>query len=259
MNRLRMYVFAATFSFAAVGTALAANSAWSGTWKEDIAPTKLGHQFVITEKPGGIMHATNGTTSHEFACDGRPYPVTGGRTLTCTGNAQAGYDLTFVQDGNTIEKQHRTFSADGNEMRIDGTAYRADSSTVRYESERRREGNGTGMAGTWILTRMQKQPDMQIWSLNGDTMQIQSPVDNFRVSVKLDGSDSKIVGPNTPQGATLSLTPDGADKLRFEHKVNGGVISEGTYTLSLDGKFITEEVWVPRGETEKRTVLYKKQ
>jgi hypothetical protein len=109
MNKLTMCVFAAAVSVAAAGPAFAANSAWSGTWKEDIAPTKLGHQFVITEKPGGIMHATNGTTSHEFACDGRAYPVAGGRTLTCTGSAQAGYDLTFDEGGHTIEKQHRTF------------------------------------------------------------------------------------------------------------------------------------------------------
>jgi hypothetical protein len=259
MNKLRMCVFAAGFSLVSVGTLFAANYAWSGTWKEEIAQTKLGHRFVITEKPGGIMHATNGTTSHEFACDGKLYPLPGGRTVTCTGNPKAGYDLTFAQNGHTVEKQHRTFSADGKEMMIEGTAYRADSSTMRYESVRRREGNGTGMAGTWVLTKMEKQPDVQIWSLSGDTMQIQSPVDNLSVSVKLDGSDTKMVGPNTPQGATLSLDSEGVDKLAFEHKVNGRVINEGTYTLSADGKVMTEEVWGPGGETQKRTVVYKKQ
>lgn len=77
--------------------------------------------------------------------------------------------------------------------------------------------------------------------------------------IKLDGSDTKVIGPNMPQGAAISIKPEGANKLRYEHKLNGKVTAEGTYTLSADGKVITDESWVPGHATEKQTVVYDKQ
>jgi len=261
MKKLTMCVFAATFLVAATGTSFAVNSAWSGTWKENLGKSKhTGQHLTITEMPGGMMHFSNGANSYDYKCDGKPYTTIPGRTLTCTGNPQAGYDITVVQDGRTLSKEHRTISADGKEMTNKGTEYRGDGSTSSFEEVRRREGSGTGLAGTWVETKMQDQkPDVETWSLNGETVQIQDPGEKLNVTVKLDGSDTKVIGPTIPKGAVLTLKSEGDNKMRVEHKLNGKVTGEGTYALSADGKVLTEEFWVPGHETEKQITVYDKQ
>ena len=261
MKKLTMCVFAATFLVAATGTSFAVNSAWSGTWKENLAKGKhTGQRVTVTEKPDGMLHFSNGVNSYDYKCDGKPYTVVPGRTLTCAGNPQAGYDITVVQDGRTLSKEHRIISADGKEMTNKGTQYRGDGSTSTFEEVRRREGGGTGLAGTWVETKMQDQkPDVQTWTLNGEAVQIQDPAEKLNVTVKLDGSDTKVIGPTIPQGAVLTMKPEGDNKLRFEHKLNGKVTAEGTYTLSADGKAMTYEFWRPGHESEKEATVFEKQ
>ena len=262
MKKLTMCVFAAALAFVAATTCFAADSAWNGTWKENLAKSKLtGHHFVVTEKPGGMMHFSNGgPVSYDFACDGKPYTTSPGQVLTCTGNPQSGYDFTMSVNGHAVNKQHRTFSADGKEMIMKGTDYRADGSTADFSGVRKREGSGTGLVGTWVQAEVQDQkPDVQTWSVKGDRLEIQSSVDKVTIDAKLDGSDSTVAGPNVPPGATLAIKPEGANKLRFERKLNGKLMNEETYTLNADNKVMTEISWVPGRETEKVTVVYEKQ
>ena len=261
LNKLTIAVLAATFSVAAAGTCVAADSDWNGTWKENLAKSKLtGNHFMVTEKPGGKMHFSSGAISYDFACDGKPYDVVPGRTLTCTGNPQAGYDMTMAVNGETINKQHRTFSADGKEMTIKGTEYRADGSTSDFTGVRKREGAGTGMVGTWIQAELKDQkPDVQTWQVNGDTLQMQSAAEKMTIDAKLDGSDTKVSGPNVPPGWTVAMKSEGTNKLRYERKLNGKLMGEGTYTLSADKKMMTETSWIPGREMEKNTVIWDKQ
>lgn len=177
MNKLTMCACGAALSVVAAGTCFAADSAWTGTWKENLAKDKLaGQRYVITEKSGGMMHYSNGPISYDFACDGKPYTNIPGRTRTCTGNPQAGYDITLEQGGHTLVKMHRTISADGKEMTNKGTEFRADGSTSTFYEVLRREGSGSGMAGTWVETKVQEQkPDVETWSMKGDTLHIQDP------------------------------------------------------------------------------------
>lgn len=261
MNKLTIAICAALFSVAAAGTCFAADSAWNGTWKENLAKSKMtGHHFEVTQKPGGMMQFSNGAISYDFACDGKPYTTVPGQVLTCTGNPQAGYDMTISMNGHAINKQHRTFSADGKQMMMKGTTYRADGSTAGFEGVRTRQGAGTGMVGTWVQTKAESQkPEVYTWSVKGDALQIQRPANKETANVKLDGTDGKVSGPDVPAGSTLSLKPEGANKLRFERKQNGKLMNEGTYTLSADGKEMTVQEWLPGREMEKETIVYEKQ
>jgi hypothetical protein len=262
MKKLTMCVFVAALAFVAATTCFAADSAWNGTWKENPAKSKLtGHRLMVTEKPGGMMHFSNGgAISYDFACDGKPYPVLKGQTLTCTGNPQSGYDLTMTVNGKTVSKQHRAFSADGKEMTIKGTGYRGDGSSSNFEEVRRREGSGTGMVGTWVEAKVQdEKPDVVSLTLNGDTLHMQIPAEKVTVDVKLDGSDAKVSGPNVPPGATFSAKQEGSNKLQFARKLNGKGFEDGTFVLSADGKTMTEESWVPGRMAEKETVVFEKQ
>jgi hypothetical protein len=261
LNKLTIAFFAGTFSVAAALPCFAADSGWSGTWKENLAKSKLtGNHVEITQKPGGMMHFSNGSVSYDFACDGKPYTTVPGQTLTCTGNPQAGYDLTMSVNGHAINKQHRTFSADGKEMRMKGTDYRADGTTSDFTGVRRREGAGTGLVGTWVQAELQDQkPDVETWTVKGDTLQMQAPADKVTIDAKLDGTDTKVTGPDVPAGVTFSVKPEGANKLHYQRKLNGKVMNEGTYTLSADKKTMTEVSWNAGREADKVTIVYDKQ
>ena len=262
MKNLLLYPAAAAICLATVPTCFAANSPWSGTWKQNLAKSKLtGDTFVVTEKPGGAFHLdAGGLISYDFACDGKPHPTIADRTLTCSGSPAAGYDWINSAKGTVLSKSRRTFSADGKLMMIHGTSMRPDGSTATYDETYKRETGTTGLPGKWLDIKDQEQvAGTETWTVNGTTLHIDAPVMKETIDAKLDGSDGKIVGPTIPVGATIAYKSEGPNKLAYTVKFNGKTLVEGTYTLAADAKTITETNWIPGHESEKATVIWEKQ
>lgn len=262
MKTLLCCAGAAALLFSAVSPCFAAGSPWDGTWKEDQAKSKLtGDTMTYTAKPGGQFHFSNGgTIEYDFACDGKPYTTLADRTITCSGSAASGYDLSAAAHGKVLSKSHRTFSADGKMMMIHGTAMREDGTTYDFDETYKRLSGTTGLAGRWLDI---KDTSTGVSVMNimvmGDTLHIEEPAYKETVMAKLDGSDGKVTGPDIPPGAVMTFKSESPTKLHFAVKLNGKVLYEGTRTLSADGKSFVEEEWVPGRMAEKSTVVYEKQ
>ncbi len=78
------------------------------------------------------------------------------------------------------------------------------------------------------------------------------------LNAKFDGKDYTPDGPTVPKGLTLALTRNGARSFRIVEKVNGKPIYKARYSVSSDGKTLTE-VGMPVGQTEAETAVYDKQ
>lgn len=253
---------AAALLVAAIPAAHAADNPWSGTWKQNLDKSRLaGDTMTITAKPGGTFHMDAGGIIHyDFACDGKPHTTLGNRAIVCTGSPESGYDFTTTADGHVLAKSHRTFSSDGKTMTVKGTLTHPDGTTSDYEEVYKRQTGTTGLAGKWLDVKDTEQvPSVSTWTVNGDVLKIDTPADKLTIEAKLDGSPGKITGPNIPAGASGSIKATSPHSLHYTNMLNGKVLSEGTWTLSPDGKTITDVNWIPGRESEKSTMIWEKQ
>ena len=212
-------------------------------------------------KADGTYHYSNGgPVEYDFACDGKSYPAFADRTLTCTGDAAAGFDVTSMANGTVLSKSHRTISADGKTMTIDGTTMHADGTTAKFDDTYKRISGTTGMAGTWKDVKDKASgTGAMVISISGDTVHLEFPANKSVFDGKLDGSDSPYTGPTLPQGALQSYKADGPTKISYATKYKDKVLSEGIMTVSADGKTLSDEYWVAGKKAEKRTLVYDKQ
>lgn len=77
-------------------------------------------------------------------------------------------------------------------------------------------------------------------------------------STDLDGKDVAVTGPTVPADATISATRSGPRSLKLETKVKGKPMFRETYTVSADGKTLTD-VGSPVPVKEPATLVYDKQ
>lgn len=245
----------------AVAPCFAAGSTWDGTWKLDIAKSKMtGDTFTIESKANGVMHFSNGSTiSYDYTCDGKAYLVIADRTITCTGSPAAGYDYVSKAGNTVLDKWHRSISADGNTLTEHGTEMRADGTTSDFNNVYKRQSGSKGLGGKWMNVKSEGGADSVVIQTKGDWIQFYSPADKVTVKGKMDGSSLPVTGPTIPPGAFESIKPDGPNKMHFAVKYKDKVLDEGTRTLSADGKTFVEEEWVPGKMSEKATLVYDRQ
>jgi hypothetical protein len=260
MKNLLSCTCAALLTFAAASPCFAADSPWSGTWKENLAKDKLtGETIVITAKGSGY-HFTNGPVSYDFSCDGKPYTTFAKNTITCSSASDGGLDFTTTANGKVTSKSHRSFSPDGKQMTMNSTEYREDGTTTNNVIVRSRKSGTKGMVGEWVNAKVTpSEPEVMTTRVDGDMFHMQSQHAKTSIDAKLDGTDSKVVGPMVPTGAIASFKSLGPHKLQYAFKLNGKVMDEGTLTLSPDGKTLTETSWAPGKENEKTSEVYDKQ
>jgi hypothetical protein len=237
-----------------------AGQSWDGTWKLNEAKSKFtGETYVIEDKGNGMMHVSRGSVAYDFACDGKPYTVLADRTITCTGSASSGYDYVVKGGDTVLSKSHRTFSADGKTMMVQGTDIRPDGSTQDFNDMWKRQSGTSGLAGKWVNVKSQGASDTEVIETKGDWIKVYSPVSKETVEGKMDGSNLAVKGPDTPPGFSQSIKPEGPNELHYVVKYNDKVLSEGTQTLSADGKTFVDENWAPGKMNEKSTSVYERQ
>ena len=237
-----------------------AGQSWDGTWKMNVAKSKLtGDTFTVEDKGNGMMHYSNGIVSFDFACDGKAYTIIANRTRTCTGSQAAGYDIVTKAGDNVLAKQHESLSADGKTLTIHGTEMRPDGSKPEYSDVYKRQTGTSGLVGKWMDVQAKGGADSMVIERKADWIKISTP--EFRESVegKMDGSGLPVTGANVPPGVTRAFKTEGANKLHYSVAYNGKVLVEGTETLSGDGKTLMEEEWAPGRMNEKATMVYERQ
>jgi hypothetical protein len=257
MNK-RLYCVSAALALAAT-SCFAAGSSWDGTWKMNVAKSKLTGDTFTIEAKGNMMHYTNGVVAFDFACDGKTYAVIADRSWTCTGSPAAGYDFVATAGDKVLAKFHRTFSADGKTMTSHGTEMRADGTSPQFTDVYKRQSGTNGLVGKWMNVKSQGAADTMVIETKADWIKLYSPEFKVTIEGKMDGSQLPVTGAEIPTGLTQSFKAEGANKLHYVEMYNGKVLSEGTQTLSADGKTLVEEEWAPGKMSEKTTAVYERQ
>jgi hypothetical protein len=246
------------------GSALAADSPWSGTWKLDPAQSHFtGDTFTLAKGPGNMLHYSDGSTaSYDFGVDGKEYKSWANRTTTWTPVGNNAWDTVTQTDGRVLAKSHRQLSADGKTLTITSTGTRPDGTSFHDEEVFARAGGTAGLIGTWRSIKVSEPSgprEFVISSPAPGVVHYEVPDMKASAEGRTDGSDNPLKSPDMPPGMTISFEKLSPTKLKYVMKVNGKTDNMGEQTLAADGRSFSDVNWNPGKEDEKTTGIYLKQ
>lgn len=234
------------------------SKAWNGVWNLDEAKSSIsGPAFVISVNQAGMYRFDAGTLVYSFACDGKKYPTTPNRFISCTQKDPSVIDSISTVDGSVVETDRWKLSADGTSLSITSTSARPPGTAMRStEHLFARIGKSIGFAGGWRNLKPFGTVTMLI-ALKGDTLHLAYPETGRYADVRLNGSDAPFHGQLGPLENTVSLKPRGSHEFLTQQKFQGRLINEGSLKLASDGQTLIEEHWLP-GSNQKSKLVYER-
>ena len=246
------------------GTAIAAESPWTGTWKLNPAASNFtGQTFTYSKGTGDMLHYEDGSSaSFDFGVDGKEYKTWANRTTTWTATGKNAWDRISKADGKVLSKGHIALSADGNTLTMRSTGTRPDGKTFHEEDVFTRVSGTEGLLGTWRAAKVVDPvaPETFIISSPAPGL-VHEEVPDMKASLEgpTDGSDLALSGPNLPPAMTIAFKPVTPTKMSYVIKINGKADSIGEQTIAADGRSFMDVSWNPGRENEKSTAVYVKQ
>jgi len=221
--------------------ATAADLPYVGKWKVNLAKSDFGQiTWTIESLPGGEWQSTAFGVTAKFKMDGNEYPDGMGGTVAWKAVDGNTWEIVAKANGKVTGTDNLKLSADGKtltdankEMKLDGGSI--DSTTV-YS----RASGGPGLAGKWKAKKVSGGSGMiEMIASGSDGLTFKDPEQGMTCEGKLDGKDYPCTGPMLPAGFT-SATKSTGRSLELTVKKDGKVFFTGTYTVSSDGKTMTE-------------------
>jgi hypothetical protein len=224
---------------------LFAQSPFDGTWKTNMASSKLSQKSYEFSVDKGMYDCKSCSPKIKIKADGQDQSVTG-----------QNYDTLAVQvvDANTLHvtgkkagkpefDQTRTASADGNTLTVSSTNYPADgSASYKAESKWARVSKGpagsNGTSGSWRIQNVDEDTAglTTTWKGDGSTLSMSTPTGESW-EAKLDGKEYPVKGIYANE--TVSVKSLGERSIEVTYKRDGKVEAIDKIAVSADGKTMT--------------------
>ncbi len=208
---------------------LLAQSPFDGTWKTNMAASKLSPKPYVFSVNNGMYDCESCVPKINVKADGQDQPVTGQT-----------YDTIAVQvvDANTIHvtgkkagkaefEQTRTASPDGKLLTVASTNYPADGSpSYKAESKLTRVSKGpagsNGASGSWRVQNLNEDASglTSTWKGGGDSLSMSTPT-GMTWEAKLDGKEYPVKGVYAEE--TVSLKPLSDHSIEATYKRDGKI------------------------------------
>lgn len=229
---------------------------WNGQWKGDPASLKFtGATYKVTADANGYT-VTRGTTPTRIVCDGKPQKTENNTMTSCTKSGDA-YVLDVTRDGKHVRKSTATLSADGKTRIVKSDVTPADGSKpYTMTTKDTRVSGGPGLGGEWKESMFSSSEDNGILSIQvkGDTVAFKETDYAAPLNCKLDGTKTKM-----GDGSTVSVKLAGPHTLKVTYRdTTDKIRRENTFTLSADGKSITETDVTPAPSPSRMTLMLHK-
>jgi hypothetical protein len=142
---MKLALLTVAFLLSITPACLAAGSPWDGTWKLNLAKSKMtGDEFTLKALPNGGFHLS--TPSHsldlDYPCDGSDYAVLGDRTGTCKKIDDRHYEMAGKLKGQLIWHGTSIVSDDGKHLTNTAIEHRPDGADVTQSNVYERVGTG---------------------------------------------------------------------------------------------------------------------
>ncbi len=247
--------------FAAAAALLAADAPYAGRWKMNPAKSDFGQTTVTYEQlPSGEMQATADGLTFKFKTDGKDYPNPWGGTGAWKAVNAATWTVEQKINGKLITTDTLALSSDGKTLTVNSKGTKPNGETMDDTTVLERVSGGPGLAGKWKTKNMKtSSPDVMELTPSGTDGLVIKIVDlGLSCDAKLDGKDYPCSGPTVAAGWTVTLAKSGPRGFDMTTKKDGKALYKSTYSVSSDGKTMTES-GSATGVNEKYKTVYDKQ
>lgn len=235
-----------------------AENPFAGTWKADYSKSHVtGNTLTFAPEAGGKVHMTEVNNSYTFKPDGTDTKNSFGEAVQWKQMDDHTWK-TFTKEGSMIITDTWTLGSGGKTLEVATSGTRPGGQQINESETFARIAPGKGFFGKWKSTKMENNsPTTAKIDADGDTGIVwHIPEIKASVNLKFDGTEASPTGPTVPDGLTLAATKIGAHSFELTEKMKGKVIFKGRYTVSADGKTMTETGSAP-GAVPVRVVYQK--
>jgi hypothetical protein len=226
----------------AAGTLAAADAAYAGKWK--LNPVKSdfkGATVTISQLPSGEMQFSADGQSYNFKVDGQDRSAMYGQTAAWKQIDANTWETVYKLNGKVSSTSTTKLAADSKTMTISSRIAKPAGDTFDENGVFERVSGGPGLPGKYKATEVKTSVEIIELTPDGSDGLTLNFID-FQASAKarFDGKDYPLIGPTVPPGFTVAIRKDGAGGFNMTEKQNGKDLFMLTFTVSTDGKTLTE-------------------
>jgi hypothetical protein len=223
----------------AAAVAVAQRPGFAGTWKLNYAKSLLGGMiYSLAKTPSGLIHYSGGGFDADFDLAGKEHLMPSGVAVIGRELSPTSWELTFKMSGKTFQTSHLTLT--GNTVTSVADVIGADGKTTQQKTTDTRVSGGPGFLGKWKAGDVAGAAitlKIAMDAANGVTMTY--PESQTTVTGNFDGKDYPQIQAGTATKFTNSFAKVGK-AIKVTGKLKGKVFTEEVYTLSADGKTLTD-------------------
>jgi hypothetical protein len=216
-------------------------SSFSGTWRLNLEKSQLtGQTFNIDKLETGKYHFDSQGYAYDFDLNGKEYPTPDGGTVSWRAVNATTWEGADRMHGKTTVTFHLSLIGDS----IDGTAklFKPDGSVTVQRTKLTRVSGGPGFLGKWKSTEVKGAPtSLQILTEGEHGITLKFPEGQAVCQGNFDGKDHVLSEAGVPSKQTLAFEKTSSNAFKVTTKIDGKPYYVDVYTLSADGKTLTDE------------------
>lgn len=256
--RIRTLLFCALAATAALS---AAELPYAGKWKLNPAKSDFGQTTITyTQLPSGEMQSTAEGQSYKFKLDEKDYPDPFGNTAAWKSIDANTWQTTWKLNGKVLFVDTLKVSSDGKSLTINTKGTKPNGEAMDDTIVLQRVSGTAGLTGQWKTKNYKSSsPEvLELASSGSDGLTVKVVDVSLTCDAKVDGKDHPCTGPTLASGWTIAIAKAGPGSLGMTTKRNGKTLFKSTYTVSDDGKTLTESGSAV-GINEKLKAVYDRQ
>ena len=241
--------------------AASAQNPFVGSWKLNQAKSQLtGDTVKYSPADAGAIQETTAVDSYTFKPDGKPYNTAFQTTAIWKRVSTSLWVVKYRRNAILLDTDTMRISPDGKKMSISSTGTTPDGKAFHSVTVYARVDGTKGLMGTWKSEKVNNSTSEVLqFAANGDDgLTWILPSIKAKLDLNFDGKDYVPVGPTVPKGLTIAATKTGDKSFDIVEKMDGKPVFKGTYTVSDDGKTLTN-VSTPTSVDQEETAVYDKQ
>ena len=231
-----------------------------GVWRINSAKSDLSQGVVGTFKDlgNGRVELSGMGDAGRYAVgrDGKDYPWMDGTTVAWKDVGPGQFEMVQKRNGQLMNSAEYKVAADGKTM---SSVFKAVTPAGEKPSEIRNEfvrvSGGPGIFGTWRAGDFAEDGDPLRITAQGNGVQFQWP-GLEAVPCQFNAQACLFNGPASA-GESMNLRETGPRSFEYVHKRNGKLLYTSQFSVSDDGRTLTEDETQATGE--KRKIVYDKQ
>jgi len=236
-KRFASFIVAALFSLA---PNLRAAREFDGLWKLNLAKSKVaGQTFVIEKQSSGKMYINLQGFEYDFDLSGKEFPTPDGGTIAVTSADPKTWEFTGKMKGKVIGVYR--FSVDGDKASMKMIARKEDGSDLESTTNFERVSGGPGHVGKWRSKDASgAPPSLKFATVAENKFTFDCPELKMTCQGAFDGKDHVVNAQGETTKQTFVFERKGAKSFQVTTKIDGKPFMIEVFTLSDDGKTLTD-------------------